>query len=849
MDRILTWLIGADALSGAEGWRFGFVAEYNNYVVLGLLAVLAGLVYLTVRSYRREGEHPPRVKATLAALRIAAIVLTMLVLLRPAIVLRYVNTVYTTLAVLVDDSLSMSFTDRYADAEQRAAVAETADETPDKLAETSRLEIARRALNGEDGPLTKLTAEHPVMVVGYSTDSPGRESYTRTVGTIDKVGDGKNPDDNPAPNDESDEAAELLGELSGAGFETDIAAALRDTLDRLQGKRVAGVVLVSDGQVTTRDPADRLAGALDYARRRGVPIYPVLVGDPTPPKNLAVTSLVGPREVRREAPVTMTATLAHRNLNARPVEVRLLRRRDDATEWTDTAVSEQVVLDGGEDRSRGVTTVELKFTPQELGRFVYRAVVEPSADEVNPRDNTADARLWVSDEKINVLLVGAGPDWEFRYLKRMLLRQPDLYRMSVWQQNADEEINQAASTGMKLSRLPQTLEELIGSPGGTPYPGYDVIILHDPTPTENGMDADFAEMLQTFVERHGGGLCYIAGTKNTAANMLNDPALAPLAALSPVVLAPNTMDAVEIIRRKKPESWRMILDAYGLDHPITRLADSAEDSQTVWRALPGTYWSHPVARIKPAARVLAVSENPVRRTDRNEPEPVIAVQPVGRGQVVYVGVQEIWRWRVLRDGEFHRRLWSNVVRFLATLQPRMVTITAGGDTFTAGERITVEAEVYDEKFEPLTAESFTVRLVDVETGDAQSVDLPAVEDRPGRYRKTITIARTGAYELTALADDPDAEQKVAGKRITVELPQAETRRTEADAELMRSLASRPENFLDVTEADRLASLIPSGKLTTYREDPRELWDSNLTLLLIVILLATEWILRKKYNMA
>jgi len=177
-----------------------------------------------------------------------------------------------------------------------------------------------------------------------------------------------------------------------------------------------------------------------------------------------------------------------------------------------------------------------------------------------------------------------------------------------------------------------------------------------------------------------------------------------------------------------------------------------------------------------------------------------------------------------------------------------VVITAGGDRFSAGEQITIEVEAYQDNFEPRKDETFEVEMVDLATGKSEKITLEKVPDRPGRYKKTIPARRTGAFELTALREDPQAADKVASKRIIVELPQAESRRTESDAGLMANVASRADRCLRVQEIDRLADLVPPGKLTTYREDPRELWDSNAMLLAIVVLLATEWILRKKYNM-
>jgi len=90
--------------------------------------------------------------------------------------------------------------------------------------------------------------------------------------------------------------------------------------------------------------------------------------------------------------------------------------------------------------------------------------------------------------------------------------------------------------------------------------------------------------------------------------------------------------------------------------------------------LPGIYWSHPISKVKPAAKVLAEHSNPLRRTAKNAAEPLVAVQPVGAGRVLYVGSDETWRWRYVQDGYYHRRFWANAVRYLATLKARQVVI-------------------------------------------------------------------------------------------------------------------------------------------------------------------------------
>ena len=863
MNEIVKWLLGSDPteLLGEGNWRFGFVAEYGNYVNLALIAVFAAMVYLVARSYRREGDNPAGVKVLLGCVRIAVCLLVLAALFRPAIVLRFTRTLYSTVLVLIDDSRSMSFTDRYADANTQAKVAKHLSVGPDALASWSRMNIVKKSLGGDSGVLAKLAKDHPLMLMRFSTDQPGRESYTRPLGRL--VGSLGGESGRSGAADEPATApaglAAVLDRLGARGYETDLPTALRDGIEGVLGRRVAGIVFISDGQMTTTGARGRLTDAIAYAVQRGMRLYPVMVGDPTPPKNVAVTGLQAPREVRRGASTEFTVVLAHRNLSGRRVAVKLLRRPKDQEKWTDTGLTKTVVLDGEKgsplppsgqtERTKGVQTVAIQVEPDKIGQFVYRAIVEPLPEERNPDDNEAEAEVKVSDEKIKVLLVSGDAGWEFQYIRNFLLRQPELYRLSVWQQNADKELNQSASTGMKLDRLPKTLPELAGSPGGKPYPGYDVIVLYDPQPTVDGFDEAFVKNLRAFVERHGGGLCYIVGNKYSGTVLRSRGPYEELAGMLPVVLGANTSDIVARIGRNRPQAWPLKVTSYGADHPVSRLAGTAKESANVWQVLPGIYWSHPVVKTKPLARTLAVSSNPLRRTGKNEPEPLLVAQPFGVGRVLYMGFDGTWRWRFLRDGHYHRLFWSNVVRYLATLRARHVVITAGGDWFSAGERITVEAEAYDENFSPLKADTFDVEKINTKTGESETIVLKAVANKPGRFQASFRAAHTGAFQLTAMKGDPMAKEKVQSKLIRIELPKAESVRTEADRAALETLASKPENFLEIQDIGRLATLIPPDRKTAVRKVPWELWDSNLTLLLIVLLLTIEWILRKKYNMA
>ncbi len=893
MNSIIEWLLGPDGdrISGVSDWRIDFVADYaqNKGVLVGLVLLFAALTFLTIRSYRREGDAPVRTKATLAVIRILVIALAIILILQPGIVIREQQTLRSYLVVLIDDSISMSFQDEYSDDQAAAlrtllapdpagAATQPAGDAPSETDPdlVSRKDIVRRLLARRGGALARLAREHPLIVMRFSTARAGAKDragdYTTELSSINVVSDetiGAAQAQPPAG------LAEALNALTADGHVTDLEQAVFDALGHVQGRRVAGLVVISDGQITgeSTSETDRLAGARTLAAERHVPLYPVCVGRSIDPearariKRLRMVSLRGPTQIRPGMAIELSGTIAHDGLAGRTVTVRLQRRPVDQTKWTDAEVSTDVTLTGtkdkdtDEDLNTATQDLTLKITPEQseklaLGRYVFRAVVDVQDDEEDADDNAAMTQaVLVTNKRVHILLISGDAGWEFQYLRNYLLRTPDMYRLSVWQQNAAREINQVASTGMKLPRLPETLTKLIGSTE-PPNPGYDLVILYDPKPGAEGFDETFVKNLRTYVHTHGKGLCYIAGNKYTDHLLPGDKIFGPLAAMLPVRISANTDSAVERIESQRPEPWPVRVTPYGLDHQLTRLGTSGESVESLWDQMPGVFWTHPVLKAKLTARVLLVNTNPSRRTVDNEPEPVLATHSYGHGRVAYMGLDATWRWRSVADGFFHRRFWGNMVEYLATSSARNLVITTGGTTFTTDKRIKVEVDAYDPSndYKPLDAEEFVMLLDPVRSGrPIRELKLKPVEGRDGHFEITIDAPPTGKYDLMPKtmpgAGGTDEPDKVL-KRIVVEPPQAEHERKEADEETMKSLAAEPaSHFLPIHEIDTLADIVPSRTLHKARRIPKALWDCRLSLLLIVLLLAVEWIVRKKHNMA
>jgi hypothetical protein len=848
MTSALRWIFDLphDALDGADEWglRLTGVPE-NLWILMGVLVAFGLLAWLVVRTYQREGRSGSGVKMAIATVRLTVLAVLLLVALQPALYERNNKVLRSEIVVLLDDTLSMRWMDRYQEPADRAGLAAflgSTQEGVDGPSRPTRLSVVKHAVSGQGGALAKLAAEHPIVVYRFGLSGPNYMEEIKPFMT------------GPAP-------AYRFDAMEAAGIQTNISRALREALDRLEGRRVAGIVLLSDGQNTSSaGAAARMVAARNLLKDRGVPVWCVAVGDPTPPRNILVAQLQGPGDVRKGSVASFTAVLTNRSYGGTDVEVELLKAPVGSEEWETAAAPVAVNLQAGtaSDDAGKVQEIALRAEATEVGEFVYKARVKPRPDEMIVTDNEATTTVRISDEKVNVLLVSGDAGWEFQYLRNYLLRHPEHYKVSVWQQNADRGFNQEASSGMKLDALPLTKDDLFR---------YDVVILYDPRPDPDlvglltpppiasaGTDKP-QSLIEQFVNDHHGGLCYIVGNKFTDANILGGGPFDTLTRLLPVQLARQAGGFSSAIRAKRIVH-PIELTGEGGDHPMMALGITADDTRKVWESLPGVYQNHAVARAKTLASSLLASGDTTRQTVDGQREPIIAIQYYGKGRVLYHGFDSTWRWRLVDDLKIYQKYWGNAIDFLSAgrLQKKRILITAGGEAFDAGTEIRVRVEAYNQDFTPMQAKSFPLIMAPLANAAATKPSGRATEfelssSKTGFYEGNVLAERTGMFLLRPKPGAGDwLEDDVAPKRIEVRLPEEEFKRPEANYQMLKELAEEESRFLRIWEIDQLDRRVPPDRLTASQEKQYPIWNKMAVLVLLGVLLLAEWTFRKLKNM-
>lgn len=783
-------LLGISTETG-EGmaWRIECVWNWPPWLTL-LFAVFA--VVLVVAIYRHEGRHSPRwYWMMLAAMRLGLIAAALAMIAQAALTLKRTGLPYA--AVLIDDSLSMTIADHYADGPRRA-IAQRLVKAGAKGAELTRWNLARTLLTEHGGEfLHNLAEEHKLRVYFLTDVRPTR----------------------------GQDVAGIVGEIRSTaptGESTRLGGGVCAVLDELRGTTPAGIVLMTDGINTDGPP---LAEAAEYACRRGVPLFPVGLGSDRPIRDVELSDLLLDDVVFVDDVVNLECKLTATGFEGQKVPV-VLRQQGKAAVLARTDVTV-----GRDDEPQ---QVHLSFRPTEVGQMELVVEAEPQQGEIQVENNRQTRTIQVRKEKIRVLLVEARPSFEFRFLGNMLQRDETI-SLSAVPLGADREyVEQDASA---LAAFPLKRESLFA---------YDVVILGDVNPGLLGPAGQ--QNLADFVDQpsKGGALILIAGPSYMPVAYRNTP----LARLLPF--------APEGVRYPDPaavlnEGFVVQPTDLGLANPGMQLGDTAQQTQAIWRQLAPWYWLAELSGVKPGARVLA--EHPARLGPDGHRLPVICFQYVGAGKVLFHASDETYRWRYRVGDLYFARYWVQTIRYLCRAKLSdaggPVVLVADRGEYAPGESVQLRVRFSDERLAPADDHGVTV-VVELPGRQTQRLSLHRAAMGRGVFEGTISHPLPGNYHAWIAV--PALEGQTPATDFTVTPPAGEFTRVRMDsAELRRAAEQSGGRFYTFETADRLAHDLPSGRQVPIESlPPRPLWNAWPLLALFLALLIAEWILRKRRGM-
>lgn len=785
---------------GQDQLRLDRVFFVQPWPVWVAAAAGVGVLVWALFFYLRDGTRPTWAwKSLMVAMRVAAMAILAVVLWQPMLRSHRVQTTPSIVAVVLDESKSMSVRDHWQDSRLKADLIRALGDP--KLAAAPRSQILDRLLSKDDSSLLRgLLKQHVVRVYRFGGDVKGAELRKPAP-----TGSGRKPPPAVPAGAEGVETLPLAPDRPVAD-QTRLGNALDYVLQDTAGQPLAGIVLLSDGGQNMGD--DPTLAAQRAAESR-TPIYSLGFGDPTPPRDVAITSLLADEVVRKGDEVVVSVSLRQRGYAGRSVPLTL--------KMGDRVLRRENVTLGKEGEKQ---ELNLTFTPDRAGAQTLVVQVPGQEGEITLSNNQKSWPIRVVDKKLKILYVEGKPRWEYRFLKNAILRDKTTLFSCIL---ADADPSLGGDGNQPIYGFPKDRKALFG---------YDILILGD-VPRDFFTVTDMKN-IRAFVEERGGSLVTMAGELFLPWQYRGTD----LEPVWPIVVPPSRRE--HIFR----DPFQLQITDAGAHNPMLFLLPDVERNRSLWNALPGMYWCGEADRAKPGATVLA--QHPTL-TGSDGKIPLMAVQQVGEGTSFMTMVDSTWQWRYRVGDKFFYRFWGQVIRSLTPHElpgaNRLMRLTADRATYSLGEKVVLRARLLTPNFHPVRQKDVTAELQRAD-GQRFPVKLEPVPGAAGVYSGEWLPPQPGAYK--AVLQGPGGERSESITNVVVEASSLELDEPQQNRELLQRLASiTGGKYLLWSEGQRLPSLIPDRHQDVETRVEHDLWTAPLPVVLFILLLVGEWLLRKR----
>jgi uncharacterized membrane protein len=660
-----------------------------------------------------------------------------------------------------------------------------------------------------------------------------------------------------------------IDQLAYDGGASDLGASLDRILKRYQGRPLAGIMLMTDGNATDPDAIERVLAqsSAPGSATKLPPIYPVLVGGDAASNDINLERISVTQTNFEDAPVTLTAQITTSGFRGKSIVAQVIDENGKSLEKQNLKV----------DADGTPIVARFRLRPEHAGISFYRVAVStdgsiPASDTpaTNPSD-TADrsgeatlannSRLAVVDRgqgPYKVLYVAGRPNWEFKFLNRALAddnqirtsalirvakREPKFNYLAKGEQsnplfrgfdNKDPEQVENYDQPVIKAIVPDE-HELVGGFPKTPEElyQYHAIILDDVE--SEFFTQDQMQLIKEFVRQRGGGLLMLGG-EETFKNGKYDRT--PIGDLLPVYVD-QVQELPENVR------FRMSLSREGWLEPWIRLRSEEPAEKQRLDAMPTFTTLNPVRGIKPGATILATADLETGGT-----VPALVEQRFGRGRAAALLIGDLWRWDMHKPANTESDLakaWRQAIRWLIAEVPQRIEVAIeparGGDDPDGA--LNVDVRVRDPQFKPLDNAGI---LVHVTGPDGKPIDLTAEasDKEAGLYHAVYVPRLPGAYRADAVVSAPDASDLGRVQTGWTTDPAAEEFH---DLKPNRALLDRIAKVtggqtVNSSDLESFVATLPTKHAEITEPYIRPVWHQAWVFLLAILCLCAEWGLRR-----
>ncbi|HOJ17396.1 MAG TPA: VWA domain-containing protein [Ignavibacteriaceae bacterium] len=557
-------------------------------------------------------------------------------------------------------------------------------------------------------------------------------------------------------------------------------------------ENITSVLLVSDGIIT--DGVNPINGA----EKLGIPFYTIGLGDTTKNKDLILRNIVYDKNILSNSYAPIIVSLEQRGFNGSKVTASLLE---------DNRLIEQkdILLDDNNSQ-----TFLFNYTAKIPGEKKLTLKLSTVENEKNPNNNSKTFFVTVLENRKNIVLISSSPSSDLTFIKNSLFLDSTLSVKTITEIGA----------GRFLEGT--NIDKVLDSAG---------IIFLLGFPSRNTSN-DIVNKVTSLINKNK--IPYFILFNNlTDLNKVKS-----IENELPFTIVSSNIEAVKLVQPSVPVNQ--------LRNPI--LQSNSINTEDGWNSLPPIFRTNIEIRPKPESEV--VSNVSINNVPLNLP--LILTRDVSSKKSIAVLGFDIWRWKLMKPGtDIFDRFILNSQRWLSVkADNKQVKLETSKQVYSSGEEITLLGEVRDKSQNAVENANVKVDITSP-TGLKLSINLVSLGN--GLYQSNFISRESGDYSFTGEAHDDGLLLGKDGGRFTVSDQELELLNTAADIDFLRLLANRTngEFFMneDYDKALPLLEKLNSSASNEVSEIKEYSPLSSLTIiLLLIVIFALEWFIRKRYGL-
>lgn len=584
-----------------------------------------------------------------------------------------------------------------------------------------------------------------------------------------------------------------LNHLNFDGSSTNINSAINEISKKIIDKNYQNIILFTDGIYNSGEKP------FYAAERLNIPIHTIGVGNPVPKNDVSLDEIISNDIIYAQNVSTVRLIIKQSGFNNKTVNVSFFEDQKLITK-------KQLQLESN------YQEVDFDYTPEKEGERKLHFTITPLENEFTTKNNSISKYVNILSNKIKVLTIAGKPNHDLSFINQTIKSNKDF-----------------------------RLETLIEKSDGNYYPLFK---------NERFIDsADVIFMIGFPALNNSDRLIRLILTKIQKDNT-------PLF----ILINPDTdFNKLALFKQYLPFDWR---SAYGtssqifIDVPEEKskneiLNIDPVNSSQIWNSLPPIYRVDREFVSKAESEILAF----FRLQNFRVNQPLLISRKLNKHRSIAFLGYNIWRLKLLNAMKEEESIYldkfiNNVVKWLTTKETESnFIVKPAKKIYDIQDKIKFTAQLYDESNNPV--EDANINLEILQKGEKKS----SIQFRPlgnGLYTTEIIDLKIGDYDFQSTAEYGGKKYFDSG-RFSITETELEFRDLSMREELLKQMSQLTNGlYFHLNESSDFITNI--NKILQEKPKERKIsklfnaWNSLYVLLALIIVLSSEWYLRKKFGL-